>query len=901
MLVANLTVGADGRWSTLDGRFVYAHAKTAGYLYEAHLRAELTRELGVGWRQVRNGIADVDGVPAALLRTFSKRRAQIEVRLGELGFSSPRAAEVATLDTRRRKTHSLEGGILRPRWRDEAAALGFGPTEYAEVFRRSGGVQVTAEVEEQIGRVPSSPVGLTRQVSTFDRRDVLQAICDRLPSGVPVSTVEGVADRYLARPEVIDLGGTTRTTLRRDDGKVVPLHPDSPTWSTAELLAVEERLVASALTRRDTGCGVATAETLSATLAAHPALSAEQARLVVSLTTTGNGVDVVSAAAGTGKTFSLDAARDAWQRSGHRVIGCALAARAAAELEAGAGIPSVTVARLLADLDDPTRGFGRHAIVVCDEASMIGSRDLERLATHAADAGAKLVLCGDARQLPSVDAGGGFAALGRRLGPLTLTENRRQREAWERDALARLRSGHVDDAVERYDQHGRVFRGSTAEDVREALVAHWWAARTAGDSVLMLAARRSDVDDLNARARARMILADKLAGPELIIDDRPYQAGDRIMTLRNDYRLDVRNGTVGTVFSVNPDTRTMTVRTDTNTTVTLPRTYLDAGNVTHSYASTVHKAQGQTTEHALLLGNDDLFLELGYVGLSRGRATNHLYMVDTPDTAEDERGARHAVDDPYQQVLRSLGHSRAKHLAIDVRAERPRTLTQLFAERDQLVGALAAGGPDPAADLQALQHRREELLQSLGHQKARLAQAEARIGRRRRQRWQDPERAYASVEINNLGRNIATIDSEIEAAKTRGIEHRRFLDDHANDRGQLNQVEQTIEAGLSARLGQIGRNTPAYLTTTLGPIPESRTNRTAWWSAARKVETYRARFDITDPMTTLGPAPQQTDGVREWLELDHQLRSVADSLGRNQRSTLEERRRDQHAEVDIGL
>jgi conjugative relaxase-like TrwC/TraI family protein len=611
VLVANLTFGADGRWATLDGRFVYAQAKTAGYLYEAHLRAELTRELGVEWGLVRNGIADVRGVPGAVLRMFSKRRAEIEARLGELGFSSPRAAEVATLDTRRRKTHGLEGGVVRARWRGEAAALGFGPAEYAEVFRRSTGVQVTAEVEEQIGSVLSSPAGLTRRVSTFDRPDVLQAVCDRLPSGAPITTVEEVADRYLARPEVIELGGASRTTLRRDDGKVVPLHPDSPTYSTVELLAVEERLVSSAMDRQDTGCGVATAEALSATPATHPALSPEQARLVVALTTTGNGVDVVAAAAGTGKTFSLDAARHAWSRSGYRVIGCALAARAAAELEAGAGIPSITVARLLADLDDPNQSLGPHTIVVCDEAAMVGSRDLERLAAHAADAGAKLVLCGDARQLPSVDAGGGFAALGRRLGVLTLTENRRQREAWERDALARLRSGHVDDALDRYDKHGRVFRGPTAEDVREAIVAHWWAARTAGDSTLMLAARRSDVDDLNARARARMLLAGKLSGPELIVDDRPYQAGDRIMTLRNDYRLEVRNGTVATVLAVSPDARTMTVRTDSDITITLPSAYLDAGKVTLAYASTVHKAQGQTAEHALLLGNDDLFLELG--------------------------------------------------------------------------------------------------------------------------------------------------------------------------------------------------------------------------------------------------------------------------------------------------
>ena len=85
VLVANLTLGADGRWSTLDGRRIYAHAKTAGYLYEARLRSLLTRELGVEWTPVRNGIADIAGVPPTVLRAFSRRRADIEAELERRG------------------------------------------------------------------------------------------------------------------------------------------------------------------------------------------------------------------------------------------------------------------------------------------------------------------------------------------------------------------------------------------------------------------------------------------------------------------------------------------------------------------------------------------------------------------------------------------------------------------------------------------------------------------------------------------------------------------------------------------------------------------------------------------------------------------------------------------------
>ena len=154
---------------------------------------------------------------------------------------------------------------------------------------------------------------------------------------------------------------------------------------------------------------------------ARPELSDEQTALVTRLTTNGHAIDVVVAAAGTGKTFALDGARDAWQHSGQRVIGTALAARAAAELEASAGIPSQTIASLLADLDNPNHGGLPHdAVVIVDEAGMVGTRTLARLIDHAAAARAKVVLVGDPRQLPEIDAGGLLRGLARRVEPIRL-------------------------------------------------------------------------------------------------------------------------------------------------------------------------------------------------------------------------------------------------------------------------------------------------------------------------------------------------------------------------------------------------------------------------------------------------------------------------------------------------
>jgi ATP-dependent exoDNAse (exonuclease V) alpha subunit len=130
----------------------------------------------------------------------------------------------------------------------------------------------------------------------------------------------------------------------------------------------------------------------------------------------GDGVAVVVGQAGTGKTYALAAARQAWEGSGYRVVGAALARRAAIELEDGAGIASRSVAALLEELRTrPWRALPRRSVLVIDEAGMVPTRALAEIVEHVERAGAKLVLVGDDRQLPEIGAGGTFGALARRL------------------------------------------------------------------------------------------------------------------------------------------------------------------------------------------------------------------------------------------------------------------------------------------------------------------------------------------------------------------------------------------------------------------------------------------------------------------------------------------------------
>ena len=202
VVVANATQAEDGRWTALDGRELYRHAKTAGFLYQAALRAELSRELGLRWQPVVHGTADLEGVPRRVIEHFSQRRAEILELMAARGESSARAAQVATLDTRRRKDYGVPVDRLREQWRARAAEHGLGRVALIRFVRpqserRHEGRDLAERLE--------GPDGLTRQHSTFTRRDVLQAFAEHARDGASVTAIESRADAFLARDGVVEL------------------------------------------------------------------------------------------------------------------------------------------------------------------------------------------------------------------------------------------------------------------------------------------------------------------------------------------------------------------------------------------------------------------------------------------------------------------------------------------------------------------------------------------------------------------------------------------------------------------------------------------------------------------------------------------------------------------------
>ena len=647
VVVANVTRGPDQRWTALDARPLYRHAKTAGYLYQAVLRAQLTERLGVRWDTVGNGMADIKGVRRAVIAHFSRRRREIVDHMLERGERSARAAQFATLHTRRRKDYGVSAERLRDEWRARAAEHGLDARHLRRALYRAHTRAPNPPFRHGIAARLLGADGLTRDRSTFTRGEVLQAFAGSAHAGATVAQIEAAADAFLAGHEVVRL----------------PADPGEQRYTTRELLRLERDLLDGA---RDqvtiTDVALAASPAVEAALDARSTVTAEQRELVLALTRGGQGVAIVRAPAGTGKTFALDAARDAWQRSDVAVLGCALSARAACELRDQAGMDATTIARLMHALD---RGavLAANSVLVVDEAGMVGTRDLARLAGATEAARGKLVLVGDDRQLPEIQAGGAFRALADHVGAVELRDVRRQREPWDRAALAALRGGDVERFVAGYQRHGRIVAAPTAADARDALVSDWWEAHRRGERALMIAHRRRDVADLNARAREILRAAGSIGEPELVAGGRSFAVGDRVVATRNDARRGVVNGQAGTLTSVAEDA--MIVAFDDRPLLELPRGYVEHGGLDHAYAITAHRAQGATVDCAFVLGSDELYREWGYTALSRHRDEARFYVSATPVTLNCPPSPLVSDEDTARDVVRMLSGSRAQHLAHD--------------------------------------------------------------------------------------------------------------------------------------------------------------------------------------------------------------------------------------------
>ncbi|TIQ37257.1 MAG: Ti-type conjugative transfer relaxase TraA [Mesorhizobium sp.] len=456
---------------------------------------------------------------------------------------------------------------------------------------------------------------VSSEKSVFGERDVAKVLHRYVDD-------PGIFQQLLARvlqsPEVLRL---QRDTVAFATGERVPAR-----YTTRELIRLEAEMARRSvwLIGRETH-GVPE-KVLEATFARHSRLSDEQ-RTAIEHAAGPARIATVVGRAGAGKTTMMKAAREAWELSGYRVVGAALAGKAAEGLEKEAGITSRTLASWELRWKQGRDTLDAKTVFVMDEAGMVASKQMAGFVEAVVRAGAKLVLVGDPEQLQPIEAGAAFRAIVDRIGYAELETIYRQREDWMRKASLDLARGHVDQALVAYRLKGRVLGSELKVEAVENLIADWNRDYDPAKTTLILAHLRRDVRMLNTMAREKLVERGILSeGHAFRTADgiRHFDAGDQIVFLKNDGSLAVKNGMIGRVVEAAPNRIMVGIgEGDQRRQVAVEQRFYN--NLDHGYATTIHKSQGATVDRVKVLASLSLDRHLTYVAMTRHREDLQLY------------------------------------------------------------------------------------------------------------------------------------------------------------------------------------------------------------------------------------------------------------------------------------
>lgn len=501
---------------------------------------------------------------------------------------------------------------------------------------------------------------ITHQQSTFTRRDMAM-FAHRHSDGI--DQFNEVMGAMRGSPDLVELGqdgrGEDRFTTRDMIETEQRLHRAAEMMAEKERHKVSEKDRLDALTRAEQRGLI---------------LSGEQADALAHVMD-GRDLGIVVGYAGTGKSAMLGVAREAWEAAGYEVRGVALSGIAAENLESGSGIASRTIASMEHGWAQGRDMLTSRDVLVIDEAGMVGTRQLERVLSHAAEAGAKVVLVGDPQQLQSIEAGAAFRSIHERHGGVEIHEVRRRREDWQRDATRDLATGRTGAAIHAYDARDMVHEAQTREQARDDLIDRWDRDRQASpdSSRIILTHTNAEVRELNEAARDRKREAGDL-GEDVRVTvergERSFAAGDRVMFLQNERGLGVKNGTLGTIEQVS--TQSMTVRTDDGRGISFD--LKDYDRIDHGYAATIHKAQGMTVDRTHVLATPGMDAHGSYVALSRHRDGMDLHYGRDDFAGQDK-------------LVNTLSRDRAKDMATDYEPAQSYAVRRgiTFRERDVAV------------------------------------------------------------------------------------------------------------------------------------------------------------------------------------------------------------------------
>ncbi|MGR9054740.1 Ti-type conjugative transfer relaxase TraA [Rhizobium leguminosarum] len=570
----------------------------------------------------------------------------------------------------------LDGRSYAEQGLDGIAQKHLGP-EKAALSRRDAEMYFApadlARRQKMADRLLADPALLLKQLSnersTFDERDIAKALHRTVDDPADFANIRARLmasdDLIMLKPQQIDAETrkasepavfTTREMLRIE----YDMGRSARVLAERRGFTVSDRVVAAAIRQVET-------QDPDTSFRLDP----EQVDAIHHITRD-NAIAAVVGLAGAGKSTLLAAARVAWESEGRRVIGAALAGKAAEGLEDSSGIRSRTLAAWELAWASGRELLERGNVLVIDEAGMVSSQQMARVLDVAEQAKAKVVLVGDAMQLQPIQAGAAFRAITERIGFAELAGVRRQRQPWAREASRFFARGETGKGLDAYAQQGHLIEAGTRAETIDRIVADWSQARkqaiqnstTAGndgrlrgDELLVLAHTNEDVKYLNEALRSVMVGEGALGEDRAFRTERgarAFAAGDRIIFLENARFVEpratrlgpqhVKNGMLGTVVSTG-DKRgdaVLSVRLDSGRDVVISES--SYRNVDHGYAATIHKSQGATVERTFVLATGMMDQHLTYVSMTRHRDRVDLYAAKDDFEAKPEWGRKPHVD-----------------------------------------------------------------------------------------------------------------------------------------------------------------------------------------------------------------------------------------------------------------
>jgi conjugative relaxase-like TrwC/TraI family protein len=941
----NRVLGADGVWRTLDGRSLYAHRPAAGAVAERSMTEYATRVLHVVAAMRPDGKArEIVGIPEPVNDLFSSRRRAITPKTAKLvdAFETkfgraPTALELdrlqrqATFATRRPKSHdgeTLEERIER--WerqlRDEVAG---------GLARVAADVLALADGEPAVGDwsiedvIETALADVQTKKAAWTQSDLARAINDALPdylggrSGAQVSElIDTLTAQALLLAVPIDAArpgdDVLPDELRLDNGRSAYEAPGGRLYATPEHVHTE-RLLAVATAHRDAAAVSSThaARYLNKLGDVGLELGADQAAAVRGVLTSGVSVETLVGPAGTGKSYVVGVIAQAWQHpqlcngEQRRVFGLA-ASQIATDVLAGEGLTArnitqwLSTQRRLAEgttlAEDANWQLRSGDLVVVDESAMADTTALAAIHQVVREAGAKLLLTGDHRQLAAVGAAGGMELITAAGVSYELSEVRRFDQQWERAASLQLRDGD-DTVLADYHKHGRLLDAGAVEQAEASAARAWLGDTLAGKHALLIVDTNEQAARMSAQIRAELVRLGTVEeqGVPLGLQGSIAGVGDLVQARKNEWRLAQVDGNRAAPTN-RRQYRVLQTREDGGLIIapilgrtgegeqlgekmTLPGDYVNE-HVALGYAATVHSAQGLTvdTGHTVVTGHTGLAAL--YVGMSRGRDKNTAH-VCTRAVAEDAPpgAVNQALHRPPVTVLASAFETADPALSAlaaaaesEQQAREIKTPAELFADGCQLATAgRTAGWLDQLTDTGHL----------TGAQRAMLAGEDGaatldQLLRQAELAGHDPRRVLTdAITSRPLGgaRQLSNVIhhriSEQVTLDPAGDRYTDWIPQVGNPRWQ--DYLERLAADADARRDQLGVDTadsqPPWAIEALGPIPADDQARGLWEQRAGVVAAHRELTGHADDTTPIGPAPKagQAEAYASWRSAWHAL------------------------------